>query len=363
MMPLYSCKVKSPSRIDLSGGTLDCWPLYLYFLPVSTINVSIDIYTEVELVLQKTGINIELPDLNKKYYFASLKECLESEDKYLSLLQAQLEFWQPKPNVYFKVTIRSESPIGAGIGASSSLCISLVKVFQDFAKNNFCIKPIKDILKDDRGQLSANQIVGLASNLEAKVLKMPTGTQDYFPAITEGLHIVDYSPIGFVDNILTASYLDNLAKHLVLVYTGQPHNSGISNWQVIRDYLEGSKNLGLVLQGLAEVSREMKNLFYQLEKETMVTPHLSNKYFSPIPVLFAKELALRKRLNSNFITQEIEDLRSLALTLGGVEIKVCGAGSGGCVLVWVDSEKKILLQENLKKHKYKILDFSFVNKK
>ncbi len=379
-MKKYFCKVKSPSRVDLSGGTLDCWPLYLYFLPVSTVNASINIYTQVELVLQKTKITIELPDLNKKYSFASVKECLKSKDRHLSLLQAQLEFWKPKSDVYFKIIIKSDSPIGAGLGSSSSLCVSFAKVFQDFAKNNFCTKPVKDILKNN--EFSTNQIVNLSSNLEAKVLKMPTGTQDYFPAINSGLHIIDYSQMGFTDNILNAKYLDNLEKHLSLVYTGQPHNSGISNWKVIKDYLDGSKNLSLVLKGLSDVSKEMKNLFQNLEKnqaktqaqtktqtqtknleKTKTQIQTQSKIFEQIPQLFAKELSLRKKLNSSFITTEIENLRGLALKFGGKEIKVCGAGSGGCVLVWVDPEKKLSLQKNLKKHKYKVLDFNFVNKK
>lgn len=363
MLPDYSCKVRSPSRVDLSGGTLDCWPLYLYFPPVSTVNVSINIYTEVELIVQKEGICIEFPDLNKKYSFSSVEECLKSTDKHLSLLQEQLKLWKPKPNIYFKVIMKSESPLGGGLGASSSLCISLIKIFQDFSQNNFCITKVKDILKTSEEKLSAKEMLNLASNLEATVLKMPTGTQDYFPAITPGLHIIDYSVAGFVDNVLQASYLDHLSKHLVLVYTGQPHHSGISNWQVIKDYLDGSKNSSVVLQGLADLSQDMKNLLYQLDKEEVVDFNSTEEHFSQIPKLFTKELKLRKKLNAKFVTKDIENLRSLALQHGGVEIKICGAGSGGCVLVWVTAEKKALLQENLIKNQYKVLDFSFVNKK
>ncbi|MBE8163384.1 MAG: hypothetical protein HAW63_05295 [Bdellovibrionaceae bacterium] len=329
---------------------------------MSTINISIDIYTKVELVLQKKGISIELPDLNKAYCFSSLAECLESKEEHLSLVQAQLMFWKPKPSTCFKLIVQSESPIGAGLGASSSLCISLIKVFKELAKHNFCTQPLEDILEKNEGVLFKNQIVNLAANLEAKVLKMPTGTQDYFPALTEGLHIVDYGPKGFVDNLLTAPYLNSLAKHLVLVYTGQPHHSGISNWKIIRDYLDGSKSVSLALQGLAEVSQEMKKCFCQLEENFSKNEDFAKKWFSNIPKLFIKELGLRKQLNSGFVTKEIESLRSVALQWGGVEIKVCGAGAGGCVLVWVDAEKKISLQKKLKEHKYKVLDFNFVSK-
>lgn len=363
----YYYKVKSPSRLDLSGGTLDCWPLYLYFSPVSTINVSINIYTEVELSLQEKGIGVELPGLNKKYFFSSVEECLQSKDKYLSLLQVQLKFWKPRPGVCFKIIMNSSSPIGAGLGSSSSLCISLLKAFQDFAENNFCNVNLDSIVPKfcKKGGLSINEMTNLAANLEAQVLKMPTGTQDYFPAIEQGLHIIDYGVQGFKDNLVKVPYLSYLEEHLVLVYTGQPHNSGISNWRVIRDYFEGSAAVSGTLQGLAEVSEEMKNLLVGLSKDLKQglggTEEAESFNFSAIPVLFSRELELRQKLNVHFVTEEIKSLRDLSLSLGGQEIKVCGAGAGGCVLVWVEPKKKYTLQESLKKHKYKVLDFNFLD--
>ena len=42
-------KTKSPMRIDLSGGTLDLWPVHLIIDNCKTINLSISIYSYCEL--------------------------------------------------------------------------------------------------------------------------------------------------------------------------------------------------------------------------------------------------------------------------------------------------------------------------
>ena len=57
--------MQSPTRIDLSGGTLDCWPLYLLVKKAQTVNLAIDIYTKVELQ-EASGdfVTIEMADLS-----------------------------------------------------------------------------------------------------------------------------------------------------------------------------------------------------------------------------------------------------------------------------------------------------------
>jgi D-glycero-alpha-D-manno-heptose-7-phosphate kinase len=38
---------RSPARIDLAGGTLDLWPLHLFFDNPATINCAIDQFADV----------------------------------------------------------------------------------------------------------------------------------------------------------------------------------------------------------------------------------------------------------------------------------------------------------------------------
>ena len=40
---------KAPCRVDLAGGTLDIWPLYLYHANAVTLNFAVDRYASCTL--------------------------------------------------------------------------------------------------------------------------------------------------------------------------------------------------------------------------------------------------------------------------------------------------------------------------
>ncbi len=88
---------QSATRVDLSGGTLDCWPLHLLVDGCVTINLSISIFTSVKLEPrsdQKIELNIR--DLRYQKFFANLNELLASPDEELRLVQKHVAFWRPE---------------------------------------------------------------------------------------------------------------------------------------------------------------------------------------------------------------------------------------------------------------------------
>ena len=56
---MKSIVIKSPTRVDLAGGTLDLWPLYNFVGGAVTINIAIDIMTTAEITPLEGG-KIEL---------------------------------------------------------------------------------------------------------------------------------------------------------------------------------------------------------------------------------------------------------------------------------------------------------------
>ena len=115
-------------RFDLAGGTLDLWPLWAMLGEASTINASISLYTECEIVPRTDReIKIESLDFKKSWTFANLQELLESADPDLLFYQAHLRHWKPEQG--FLIKTRSESPIGGGLGGSSSLSVSVYRAF------------------------------------------------------------------------------------------------------------------------------------------------------------------------------------------------------------------------------------------
>jgi D-glycero-alpha-D-manno-heptose-7-phosphate kinase len=301
-MALQSISHRSPTRVDLAGGTLDCWPLYLFLNNPVTVNVAIDIFTYCDL-RERADQKIVLSsrDLNLKIEYADLAACLADSEPSFELYRAHLRFWQPKSG--FELDTRSESPIGGGLGGSSSLCISMLKVFSEWLK-----KPMEP-----------KEMVLVASHLEAQVLLKPTGTQDYFPPIFGGINFIEYGVRGPEVKVVKLPK-DLFQDRFLLVYTGRSHHSGINNWQVIKNYLDGDVRPKQALTKLAGISKRMRET---IEKQN----------WSELPGLFSQEYDARTELSDGFSSPEIRKLQQLALSEKAVA-KICGAGGGGCVLIW-----------------------------
>lgn len=305
-------KVKSPTRVDLAGGTLDLWPLYNFLKGATTINVAIDIYTEVDLEFTDSKtIIIESADLNKTWKLDSWEQFFSSFEPSMQLYQTVIQFfWNQDPQkfksgIYLKT--RSESPIGGGLGGSSSLIISLLKAFAKLLE-----VPFKD----------THQMVLVAHNLESQILVTPTGTQDYYPAACGGLNILNYSSTGIVQTVLPVNNSE-IFENFLLVYTGRSHHSGLNNFEVLKASVERDQN---VLDALAKIYSIAESL-----KEAIAKNDLKN-----FPILMQQEYDARIKLTPSFTSPEIERLAKIAKSNGADAIKICGAGGGGCVLIWVN---------------------------
>ena len=315
---------RSPLRVDLSGGTLDIWPLYLFFEKPFVLNFSVDLYTHVEIEEKEEqddfSIDLEISNFQYKRTFLQLKSFYErvasckvieegnAEKKALSLICPHLKFWNPSKG--FSLKTFSESPIGGGMGGSSSLCISLMKAFSSWLK------------KEEK--MKFKEKVHLAANIEAQALNFPTGTQDYIPALSPGFHVILYDLKGF-HSTLVHSWESFFLEKMVLIDTGISHESVLNNWEIYKAFLQGDRDVFQTLAELSEISSQMAEL------------SLNQKWDSLSPLL-NKEYLIRKRLR-NYSSFEIEELRAGVMEQGGESFKVCGAGGGGVVLVLASSKK------------------------
>ncbi len=308
---------------------MDCWPINALLSPVTTINVGISIMTQCDLALRDDKkISIESRELGKTFEFNSLKDCLECEESEFSLFRNHIEYW--KPEFGFDMYTQSDSPVGGGLGGSSSLSISIFKAF----------------MKATQKKVDEYEIVRACSGIEAKILKTPTGTQDYFPPIEGGINIIDYE-FGWprVERVSVEKL--NLNDRISIFYTGKSHHSGINNWQVLKKFIDGDKKTVLALKGIAQVSSKMKKL-------------ISEENWEEIPTLFKEEYEARMDLAESFSSPEIEKLAEIALSNGGEAIKICGAGGGGCVFIWSTPEKREQVIKACEKEGFRHLDAKLV---
>lgn len=316
-------KIKSPTRIDLSGGTLDCWPLYSFLSGSYTVNLSIDIFTCAELKVLDSNqkVSINLVDLNYEKSFKDFNDFLNCQDRELKLVQVIVNHF--KPNFGFELKTSSQSPVGGGLGGSSSLTISIIKAF----------------LKALNKNMTAHSMVTLAHNLEAEILMTPTGTQDYYPAVESGLHIIRYDHSGFQSECKKFDSFE-FGEKIFLVDTGKAHHSGLNNWQVIKAAVEKDQTVLKHLKNIKDISEKC-------------VQHISNNDWDSLSELFKQEFYERVGLTPAFTSPEIETLKTHLLEDGADAVKICGAGGGGCVLVVADKSRHKQLFEKVEELKFK----------
>lgn len=324
--------VQSPTRVDLAGGTLDLWPLYNFTNGAKTINVAMNIMTTAEITELEGGkIELVSEDLNFSKSFSSLQECLSDKDSKLSLLKAQLDYWKPVQG--FKLVTKSDSPVGGGLGGSSSLTISLLKAF-----SQLCGQGFKD----------THQMVKVAHNIEAQVLNTPTGTQDYYPAASGGINILTYSANGIEQEVLDHN-TEVFSEHALLAYTGKSHHSGINNFEVLTRAVNKDVQTLKALESIKQIAEDTVSA-------------VKNENWTQLGNLFRREFDSRIRLASAFSSPEIEKLSEVSLQAGAMAVKICGAGGGGCVLIWVDPSKRERVKTACQQSGFQILEANPVKK-
>ena len=321
----------SPTRVDLSGGTLDLWPLSMFVWGAKTINVAINIQTHATVEPQ-SGAEIvwKSLDQSKEFKYSNSITCLEDKNPEALYLRSVVRAYKPKQG--FTLTTNSESPIGAGLGGSSSLLVSTIKCLESWLYGKIST-PVELALK--------------AANIESELMNALAGTQDYFPAICGGLNVIDYSFKG-IEHRSEKIDFSPLKSNFMLVYTGKAHHSGINNFQVLCRAVEKDPITTKSLFELKYISEEMEKA-------------ITENRWDYLPELFRREFAARVKLAPAFSSPEIQMLHEICISEGAEAVKICGAGGGGCVMVWVNPEKRERVGSACEKRGFQILPALPVN--
>lgn len=323
-----SLRSRAPTRIDLAGGTVDIWPIYLFFDPSYTVNLGIDLFAEsqfsvgpgkgrIELLSEDQGGKLELtweqllgdhePALPPQLilhgkllrHFARARKAGTGE----TFRQTDL-----------KLTTRAKSPAGAGLGGSSTLAVSIVGSLATWAWGREI-----DRLKDGIA------LVELVRDVETTVIQVPAGVQDYYGAMFGDLQLLQWQPGVHLREAYGAETRAAIEKRLLLFYSGQSRNSGINNWLLFKNFVDRT---GPTRDQFTQISRATRDLDLALRAKDWVAASTA----------IADEWKTRKELAPGITTPEIsrafEAAQKIAPNSSG---KICGAGGGGCFFVYVPS--------------------------
>jgi D-glycero-alpha-D-manno-heptose-7-phosphate kinase len=296
---------QAPCRADLAGGTIDLWPLYLFHPGALTLNFAVNILTTCRITrLKGRRIHLRSLDTKREEVFASFDELRSARRFRLPLAARLLQFFAPKEGLLIETD--SESPAGAGISGSSALMIATTAALARFTDRN----------------LTLEQMRVIAQNIEAQIINVPTGCQDYYPALYGGVSAIHLNADGIHREAVQVAP-EEIESRFVLAYTGAPRQSGINNWEVFKAHINGDKRVFRNFERIAEIARSMYQAMLHADWEDVAR-------------LLREEWKLRRTNAPGITTPLIDKLIAVAAKNGGRAAKVCGAGGGGCVIFLVE---------------------------
>jgi len=296
---------QAPCRADLAGGTLDLWPLYLFHSGSLTLNIAVNIQTSCRVTpLKGKAIQLRSLDTRKQEQFRSLEELSRARRFRLPLAAYLIQFFAPQQGLLIETN--SESPAGAGISGSSALMIAATAALARFTGRN----------------LSLEQMRVIAQNVEAQIIRVPTGCQDYYPALYGGVSAVHLDADGIHREAVPVSS-EEIEQRFVLAYTGKPRQSGINNWEVFKAHINGNLRVFRNFEQISEIAYAMHTA-------------LARADWPEVARLLRKEWKVRRANAPGISTSLIDKLIAVASRHGGLAAKVCGAGGGGCVIFMVE---------------------------
>lgn len=290
---------RAPTRIDLAGGTLDIWPVYLLLDEAVTVNVAIDLYAHVHIEPSATEWRVKVDDRHLNIQCSTPEEL--SKQPGAEIAGTLLGFFAPEEPL--SLTTHSKAPPQSGLGASSSLAIAIAAGLNARSGARYPSSELIDIVKD----------------VEARVLRTMTGAQDYYPPVYGGACClwwragkVRREPLS-LDGAL-------FEQRFLLAYTHQPHRSGANNWEVIKRFLDGDAGTRKAFEIIGGIACRMRDA-------------VAERDLDRVAELIGEEWEARRRLAPAVSSPELERILDAALEAGADSGKACGAGGGGCLLV------------------------------
>jgi D-glycero-alpha-D-manno-heptose-7-phosphate kinase len=276
---------RAPTRIDFGGGWTDV-PPYSDEMGGYVCNLAITRYATVTVT---RGGRAE-PDVESR---PSDKSIADAAMRRFHMNDATL-------------TVRSDFPIGAGLGGSSAAGVAAVAA-----------------LAMARGEsMLPSAIAELSRSIEIGDLGIAGGRQDHYAAAFGGALGLRFSARGTeVRNIpLGAKIRSDIERRCFIIYTGQSRVSSETITAVMDAYRKRDPVVLFALQRMRALAESMADSLAAGDLDTLAK-------------LVTEQWTHQRSLNPAIPTPLIDEIIEKAAEAGSVGAKALGASGGGCVLI------------------------------
>lgn len=322
--------VRSPVRISFGGGGTDL-PVYYRQYGGAVLSVTINKYFYTILSGRNDDkIQVISSDLRVAETWGDLSR-LEIDGSELELPLAVLK--EMKVDVPFDLFLASEIPPGTGLGSSASVCVGILRALSAYLHLN----------------LSREELAEKAFHIARHVLKRPVGKQDEYAAAFGGLNYITFHPdeCTTVEPVeLRTDLLRELQSNLMLFFTGASHNS----WEILGEQeraAEGrSSSSSAALQRVQRLAPEMREA-------------LRRGALREFGVLMDQAWQAKRLISDKVSNPRIDHLYRTAREHGALGGKITGAGGGGFLMLYCDTEVQAMVRDALEVEGLREMSFGF----
>ncbi|NOT37374.1 MAG: dehydrogenase [Saprospiraceae bacterium] len=325
---------KAPFRLGLAGGGTDLSP-YCDLHGGAILNVTISLYAHS---------TIELFD-SPKVIFNSIDQntILEFDAGSVIPLHKGLDLQIGLYNYLvknekigsqgFRITTHMDVPAGSGLGTSSTLMVSMLKVYSELLNIPF----------------GDYDLAHKAYEIERIDLGLAGGRQDQYAATFGGVNYMEfYKDDKVIVNPLRIKleYLNELENNIILFFTSSSRSSSdIIKEQVKNVSEENTKSIEAMHQ-LKEQSRMMK--------EALLKGKLHE-----IGEILDFGFQQKKKMAQNISNSQLDEIYEEAKKAGATGGKISGAGGGGFMFFYCPGVSKYKVIEKLKRFDGEFRSYQF----
>ncbi len=317
-----------PVRLSFAGGGTDM-PEFFEKYGGNVISSTIDQFTYC--VIQKrldNSFQAFSPDF-QKHYKPTVFNKIAIEDG-TEISSSVVKYLKYKEGL--NVILFSDVAAGSGLGASSSLAVNLVNTINHIKKDKW----------------SKQKTAETAFHIGRNILHWPIGKQDEYISSFGGFNFIKFqkNKISVHPIKLSKSSKKELQKNLLLFFLGDKRNSS----KILTNQIEKIKNKN---------PSTINSLLYVKELALEMKKSLTNSDLTNFGNLLHKGWIAKKQFSSGITNKKIDKIYESALKYGAIGGKLTGAGGGGHILLYCESNKQKRLIKKMETLGLKRISFHF----
>lgn len=278
--------MRAPTRVDFGGGWTDV-PPYADIEGGAVCAMAIARYATAEVADGPPGRDA-----------APSTRAAEAPLVQAALARANVRDAAPR------VRLRSDFPVGAGLGGSSAASAALLGALDGWRG-----------IPIDRADIAER-----GRRIEVEDLGVPGGRQDHYCATHGGLLGLTFGQSVGVHRIpLTPLLRESLERRCILVYTGESRISGDTISGVLEGYRRGDRGVTFALARMRELAQRM-------------VAALERADVDELGALVGEHWTHQRTLHPAIPTPRIDGIVERTARAGALGSKATGASGGGCVV-------------------------------